>query len=145
MQIAGEASVEATPQQVFAALQNPGALQRSLPGCEGLTPEEDGYRANFTIGVAAVRGKFAGRITPTSAIAAERYDFTLSLEGSSGFFEASVETRLAPTGSGTRLSYQAEAEFGGMLASLGQRVAGGVAAVLVRQFCEALGREAKAL
>ncbi len=144
MRIEGDAALSSPREAVFAALLDPQALQRSLPGCKELSAQEDGYFARFVIGVAAVRGEYEGSIRVRRAQAPTHYDFELQMEGPSGFLEARVETELAEQGSGTRMHYSADAEMGGMLASMGQRVAGGVATMLVRQFCEAIDREAKA-
>lgn len=143
MHIEGDAALSSPRGAVFAALEDPEALQRSLPGCKELRADGDGYYARFVIGVAAVRGEYEGSIRVRRAQAPTHYDFDLQMEGQSGFLEAQVRTALNEQGSGTSLHYAAEAEMGGMLASLGQRVAGGVATMLVRQFCGALDREAK--
>lgn len=143
MRIEGDAALSSPPTAVFAALTDPETLRRSLPGCEELQPVENGYTVRFKVGVAAVRGEYEGSIRFGTREAASRYDFDLQMEGSTGFLEAQVETRLTPAGAGTKMHYVAQAEMGGMLASMGQRVAGGVATMLVRQFCDALDREAK--
>ncbi|MDA8346434.1 MAG: carbon monoxide dehydrogenase subunit G [Thermaerobacter sp.] len=143
MHIEGNAALSSPREAVFAALEDPQALQRSLPGCKELRAEEDGFYARFVVGVAAVRGEYEGSIHVRRSEAPSHYDFALAMEGQSGFLEAQVETVLMPQGDGTNMHYAAEAEMGGMLASMGQRVAGGVATMLVRQFCEALDREAK--
>ncbi len=144
MRIEGNAALSAPREAIFAALEDPQTLQKSLPGCKELRPQDDGYFARFVVGVAAVRGEYEGGIQVRRAEAPQYYDFDLQMEGPSGFLEAKVTTELTPQGDGTKMHYSADAEMGGMLASMGQRVAGGVATMLVRQFCEALDREARA-
>ena len=145
MEISGKASVQARPDAVGKVLADPSHLQRSLPGCSMLEPEPGGYRIEISIGVAAVRGIYQGSIRVLRHDPGERFDFELSLEAPRGFVEARVQTSFAPEGSGTEISYSAESELGGPLAALGQRVAAGVATMLVHQFCDGLGREAQAL
>ena len=145
MEISGTASVKAAPEAVGRVLSDPALLQRSLPGCRTLEPEGNGYRVEISIGVAAVRGTYQGTVDVLRHEPGRRFDFRLALEAPRGFLEATVETRLRATPEGTEIAYTAESELGGPLAALGQRVAAGVATMLVRQFCDGLGREAQAL
>ena len=145
MEISGSAGVKAPPAAVSQVLADPARLQRSLPGCQQLVPDGSGYRIEISIGVAAVRGTYQGTIDVLRHEPGRRFDFRLMLEAPRGFLEATVETRLEETAQGTQLRYTAESELGGPLAALGQRVAAGVATMLVRQFCDGLGREAQGL
>ena len=49
---------------------------------------------------------------------------------------------LAPHGSGTRLTYDYEAEVSGKVAAVGGRMLEGAAKVVLRQLFESLGRQA---
>ena len=145
LEISGKASVQAQPDAVGRVLSDPVLLQRSLPGCRSLEPDGEGYRIEISIGVAAVRGTYMGSIRVLRHDPGQRFDFELSLEAPRGFVEARVKTSFTPLPQGTEIAYTAESELGGPLAALGQRVAAGVATMLVRQFCDGLGREAQAL
>lgn len=145
MEISGKASVKAQPEAVGRVLSDPAMLQRSLPGCRLLEPEADGYRIEISIGVAAVRGIYQGAIRILRHEPGRLFDFEIALEAPRGFVEATVHTAFTASDEGTEIAYTAESELGGPLAALGQRVAAGVATLLVRQFCEGIGREAQAL
>ncbi len=145
MEISGSAGVKAPPAAVSQVLADPARLQRSLPGCRQLEPDGNGYRIEISIGVAAVRGTYQGTIEVLRHEPGRQFDFRLMLEAPRGFVEATVATRLDESAQGTELRYTAESELGGPLAALGQRVAAGVATMLVRQFCDGLGREAQGL
>ncbi len=145
MEISGAASVKARPDAVGRVLSDPAMLQRSLPGCQSLVPEGDGYRIEISIGVAAVRGTYQGLIRILRHDPGAQFDFEIALEAPRGYVEASVRTTFRPSVDGTEIAYAAESELGGTLAALGQRVAAGVATLMVRQFCDGIGREAQAL
>lgn len=145
MEISGTASVRAHPDAVGRVLSDPARLQRSLPGCRTLEPDSDGYRIEISIGVAAVRGTYQGLIRVLQHDPGRRFDFKLTLEAPRGFVEATVQTSFTAVADGTQIAYTAESELGGPLAALGQRVAAGIATMLVRQFCDGIGREAQAV
>lgn len=145
MEISGAARVQASPDAVSRVLADPELLRRSLPGCTALEGEPDGYRIEISIGVAAVRGSYQGTIRVLDHQVGQRFDFALQLEAPRGFVEATVQTRFAAADGGTEIAYEAQSELGGPLAALGQRVAAGIATLLVRQFCDGIGREAQAV
>ncbi len=143
LEISGTASVKAPPDAVGRVLSDPARLRRSLPGCSALEPDADGYRIEISIGVAAVRGTYQGAIRILQHEPGQRFDFKLELEAPRGYVEATVHAFFTPSQEGTDVAYKAESELGGPLAALGQRVAGGIATLLVRQFCDGIGREAQ--
>jgi carbon monoxide dehydrogenase subunit G len=127
--IRGDVFLPAAPDQVKAALHDPTVLQRVLPGCEALEEESPGvYRARLSMGIAAVRGRYEGRLVLGED------QLTVSGQGSAGFVEAKIPYRLEAEGEGTRLHYDGEAKVGGLLAGVGQRVLGGVSRVILDQF-----------
>src|SRR6185503_2890464 len=63
MKISGEAQLKAGVAEVYAALQDPAVLVRTLPGCEQLEQTgPDSYRATLTAGVASIKGRFNGEV-----------------------------------------------------------------------------------
>jgi uncharacterized protein len=57
MKVTGNAVLHATPSEVFAALNDPQVLARTIPGCQTLTPlGGDCYALQVTAGVASVKG-----------------------------------------------------------------------------------------
>ena len=66
MRIAGNATLHAPVEAVYAALQDPAVLVRTIPGCERLEQVgEDAYQMTVTAGVASVRGTYAGDVRLT--------------------------------------------------------------------------------
>jgi carbon monoxide dehydrogenase subunit G len=64
MKIVGEATLQAPVAEVWDALLDPAVLVRTIPGCERLeTTGENSYEMTVTIGVAAIKGTYAGSCT----------------------------------------------------------------------------------
>jgi len=140
MKFTGTSRMQAAPEAVYAAFNDPAVLARTVPGCGQLTEiAPDHYSMILTAGVAAVRGTYAGEVqlvdgAPPSA-------FTLRAKGSGGpgTVSADIAMRLAPADDGgTNLSYDADAVIGGTIGGVGQRMLNGVAKKMAAQFFEAV-------
>ncbi len=140
MKLTGAATLQAPPEQVYAAFNNPAVLARCVPGCESLTQiGPDAYAMTVTAGVAAIKGTYTGEValadgTPPSA-------FTLRAKGAGGpgTVSADVAMRLLPSAhGGTDLSYDADAMIGGTIGGVGQRMLNGVAKKMAGQFFAAV-------
>ena len=139
MKIEGEYTFGAPRQQVWDLLQDPAALSRALPGVERFEqvgPRE--YEATIRAGVAAVRGTYHGRIRMADLQPPERYALIANGQGSTGTFEATAQIVLAEQDGRTQLRYDADAQVGGAVAGVGQRMLGGVAKLMANQFFKAL-------
>ena len=139
MKIEGEYTFGAPRQQVWNLLQDPAALSRALPGVERFEqvgPRE--YEATIRAGVAAVRGTYHGRIRMADLQPPERYALIANGQGSTGTFEATAQIVLAEQDGRTQLRYDADAQVGGAVAGVGQRMLGGVAKLMANQFFKAL-------
>lgn len=129
--------------QVWSALNDPAVLEKATPGCKSLTqvgPSE--FEAELEMGVANIKGKYKGKVAITEAEPLSGYRLHIEGKGSPGFVSASVAIRLSPGESGTELTYQGDAQVGGMIAGVGQRILGGVARLTLEQFFKAVEREA---
>src|SRR4030095_9115526 len=83
MRIAGNATLHAPVEAVYAALRDPQVLVRTIPGCERLEQVgEDAYAMTVTAGVASVRGTYAGDVRLTDQRAP--HGFVLRASGSGG-------------------------------------------------------------
>ncbi len=139
MRIEGEYTFEAPRQDVWGVLHNPDALSRALPGVEQFRevgPNE--YEATVTAGVAAVRGTYHGRVKLADLAPPERYTLSARGQGSAGTFDATAQITLLGDNGRTQLRYQADAQVGGPVAGVGQRMLGGVAKLMAGQFFKAM-------
>jgi carbon monoxide dehydrogenase subunit G len=138
----GTASLPAPPAEVFSLLTDASRLARLLPGCERLEPDgPDRYKAAVKFGIAAISGKYAG----TLEFAEKRppHSLILKMEGKGlpGFVKGQGRIELAAKGSDTELTYSGEAQVGGLIASVGQRMIDAAARKIVQQFFESVRAE----
>jgi uncharacterized protein len=140
MKVNGDAVLHAPPATVFAALNDPAVLARTIPGCQSLTPlGEDRYAMAVTAGVAAVKGTYEGQVQLTDQ--QPPHGFTLRAKGSGapGTVDTTVRVTLAEVdGGSTRLEYDADAVVGGMVGGVGQRMLAGAARKTATQFFAAV-------
>ena len=142
MKFSGTASLPAPPAEVFALLTDASRLTRLLPGCERLEPDgPDRYKAAVKFGIAAISGKYAG--TLEFAEKKPPHSLTLKMDGKGlpGFVKGEGRVELAAKGNETELTYSGEAQVGGLIASVGQRMIDVAARKIVQQFFDAVKAE----
>ena len=130
MDMTGEYRIPAPREKVWAALNDPETLKRSLPGCELLEKvSETEFVATVIAKVGPVKAKFNGNVGLTNLNPPESY--TIAGEGkggAAGFAKGSADVRLTETdANATVLVYTARADVGGKLAQLGSRLIDGTA------------------
>jgi uncharacterized protein len=140
MKIAGNATLHAPVEAVYAALRDPRVLVRTIPGCERLEQVgEDAYQMTVTAGVASVRGTYDGDVRLTDQRAPNGFVLRASGSGAPGTVSADVAVDLAPGDDGTTvLTYDADAVVGGMIGGVGQRLLTGVAKRTAGEFFAAV-------
>jgi carbon monoxide dehydrogenase subunit G len=142
MKIKGIVQLPATPPAVWALLTDPVSLARLLPGCERLDPDgPDRYKAAVKFGIAAISGNYAGSVEFSRKKPPHSLALTLDGKGLPGFVHAEGSIVLAPQGPQTEVRYSGEAQVGGMIASVGQRMLESAARRIVQQFFEAAAGE----
>jgi uncharacterized protein len=140
MKVSGTATLHAPVDEVYAALNDPAVLVRTIPGCERLERvAEDVYKLTLNAGVASVRGTYAGDVRITHQRPPDAFVLSASGAGAPGTVSADVRVRLAPGDDGTTmLSYDADAVVGGTIGGVGQRMLAGVATRTAGQFFAAV-------
>jgi carbon monoxide dehydrogenase subunit G len=140
MKVTGSAVLHAPRDRVWAALNDPAVLVRTIPGCQQLEQVgPDAYRATVTAGVASIKGTYSGNVRLSDQ--AEPDSFILHAAGSGvpGTVTADVMVTLADAdGGGTRLDYDADAVVGGAIGGVGQRMLAGVAKKTAGEFFSAV-------
>ena len=142
MNFTGSTLVRAPQQQVWDVLLSPAALRACLPGCkrfEEVGPGE--YEATVTLGIAAVKGTYNGRMVIAERQEPDGYSLNVEGNGSNGTVRGAGSIRLVPTADGTTVQWTADAQIGGPIASVGQRLLGGVAKVVATDFFKRMERE----
>lgn len=129
MKVTGTSVLHGTPEQVWAAINDPAVLAGVIPGCDRLTELGDGhFGMTVTLGVAAIKGSYSGEVRLYDRTAPAALTMRATGAGGPGTIDTTVAVTLADAGDGTtRLDYDADAVIGGMVGGVGQRVLTGVA------------------
>jgi carbon monoxide dehydrogenase subunit G len=140
MKVNGEATLHAPVERVYAALNDPAVLVRTIPGCERLELlGPDAYRMVVTAGVASVKGTYTGEVRLTEQEAPHAFLLKASGSGAPGTVSTEVRVRLTGAGNGTTtLTYDADAVVGGPVGGVGQRILTGVARKTAGEFFAAV-------
>lgn len=136
MEMQGQRQLAVTQKQAWDALNDPSVLKQCVPGCDKLELLEDGrYSVGMALKIGPVSAKFNGKIEMSNVNAPESY--TLGFDGSggvAGFGKGVSQVKLSPNEHGTMLDYSVNAQVGGKIAQMGQRLIDGVAKSMADDF-----------
>ena len=142
MKLAGALTLPASPEEVWALLTDASRLAPLLPGCERLEPDgPDRYKAAVKFGIAAISGKYAGTLEFAEKNPSHSLLLKMDGKGLPGFVKGQGRIELVRKGSETELTYSGEAQVGGLIASVGQRMLDAAARKIVQQFFESAKAE----
>jgi len=144
VKISGSYTLAPPPEKIYALMQDPQVLARAIPGCESLDKiGEDEYRMKMKMALASFSGAFEGKVRITDQ--APPRSFRLIVEGSGklGFMKGDGLLKLTAGGEGTEVSYEGDAQVGGTMAAVGQRLIDGTAKMLIKRFFDKLAEEAR--
>jgi carbon monoxide dehydrogenase subunit G len=146
LKIQGEHRFGAPRQQVWQALLDPEVLARTVPGSQGLERTGDNeFSGELKIKVGPVQGAFQGKVALHDLVPPKSYTLKLDGRGAAGFVDGvgAIELEDDPAG-GTLLRYDVDAQVGGRIAGVGQRLLDSSAKVITRQALEALDAQVQA-
>jgi carbon monoxide dehydrogenase subunit G len=138
MKLEGDYVFEAGIQDVWDALFDPAVLAAVLPGCEKLDLVDGSYIGDIKVKVGPIQGKFSGKVDLLEKIEPRSYKMVVDGRGAQGFVKATATIALEPSGSGTKIVYDSEAQVGGKIASVGQRLVETSARAIVKQSLDGL-------
>jgi carbon monoxide dehydrogenase subunit G len=143
MDITGEYLVPAARQRVWEALNDPAVLQASIAGCQQLEKVSDtSFAAIVTTRLGPISTTFRGTVDLTQLDPPNGYTLTgRGQGGAAGFAKMTARVDLQPQGDATLLRYSAQAEIGGKLASVGNRLVQSVAKKNADDFFSAFARQ----
>ena len=129
MNMTGEVQLPASRETVWAMLNEPAVLKSCIPGCESLDKDSDNeFRAIATIKIGPVKARWKGKVRFSNLDPPNSYCISGEGDGGvDGFAKGGAKVSLANKDGGTLLSYNVEAQIGGKLAQLGQRLINSVA------------------
>jgi carbon monoxide dehydrogenase subunit G len=140
----GVLTLPGAPAAVWALLTDPARLARLLPGCRRLDPDgPDRFKAAVKFGIAAISGNYAGSLEFAEKRPPRSLVMKLDGKGLPGFVKGQGRIELLSKDGQTEVRYSGEAQVGGMIAGVGQRMLEGAARRIVQQFFEAAAAELK--
>jgi carbon monoxide dehydrogenase subunit G len=136
MTMTGEIQLAAPREAVWSKLSDPDVLKACIPGCEELEKTDDqGFRAVAKMKVGPVSARFKGKVALSDLDPPNGYRISGEGEGGvAGFAKGSARVHLLEKEGGTLLTYEVDAQIGGKLAQLGQRLINGSAKKLADEF-----------
>ena len=136
MEFKGTQTIAASRQVVWACLNDPQTLQQCIEGCESFEALEDGrWQDVVRASVGPVKARFKGIVNLTDLDPPNGYKISGQGDGGvAGFAKGGATVALAEKDGGTLLSYNVEAQIGGKLAQLGQRLINGSDKKLADEF-----------
>lgn len=151
MEMLGNRRLGVTQQQAWEALNDPETLKKCIPGCDKfeLTGENQ-YSVALAVKIGPVSAKFNGKVMLSDIVAPDGYKLTFEGQGGvAGFAKGSSSVTLKPVAveaavaheaeaaspssdpssspAGCELDYTVQAQVGGKIAQLGQRLIDGAA------------------
>ncbi len=136
MTMSGEYQLAVPQETVWEKLNDAETLKACIPGCEQLdkvSPTE--FEAVATTKIGPVKARFKGKVTLSDLDPPNGYTISGQGDGGvAGFAKGGATVKLSPKDGGTLLSYNVEAQIGGKLAQLGQRLINGVAKKMADDF-----------
>ncbi len=136
MTMSGEQQLAAPREKVWAMLNDPAVLKSCIPGCETLDViGENEFQAVATNKIGPVKARFKGKVRLTDLDPPNGYKISGEGDGGvAGFAKGGASVILTDKDGGTLLSYNVEAQIGGKLAQLGQRLVNGAAKKMADDF-----------
>ena len=125
-------------------LMDPESIRKAMPGVgEWKEMGPDQYEITIKIAVAGIGGTYSGKVALMDQRAPDHYRLSMEGGGAMGFVKGEGEVDLSPDNDKTMMRYVGNAELGGTLASVGQRLAGVLAKPLINQSLKALDKQLK--
>jgi uncharacterized protein len=143
MKLAGTYQFDAPVEDVWNALFDPAVLAAAMPGCDKLELVDGELVGEMTIKIGPISGKFAGKVRLEDKVEPTSYRMIVDGRGGPGFVKATAMITLAPEAGGTKLSYDADAQIGGKIATVGERLVDASAKAIAKQSLDNLHENVK--
>jgi carbon monoxide dehydrogenase subunit G len=135
MDIKADYTFDAPIAKVWEAMLDPDRLAACMPGCEQLTPiGDDQFEAVLKMGVGPVTGTYEAKITLTDKEPTSSFKMIVEGSGAPGFVRGEARINLEAQGAKTLVKIEGEAQVGGTVARVGQRLIGTVNKMMMDRF-----------
>ena len=99
MKVSGSATLNASREDVWKALNDPAVLVRTIPGCQRLEETgPDAYRMTITAGVASIKGVYSGDVSLSQQEPLDSFVLKAAGAGAPGTVSADVVVTLTEAG-----------------------------------------------
>ena len=134
--MSGDVQINASRETVYQALNDTEILKACVPGCEQLDKLSDTeFQAVSVMKIGPVKARWKGKVTLSDFDPPNGYKISGEGEGGvAGFAKGGASVHLSDKDGGTLLKYDVEAQIGGKLAQLGQRLIAGAAKKMADDF-----------
>ena len=134
--MSGERVLPADKATVWARLNDADTLRISIPGCESLEKLSDTeMQAVVKVKIGPVSARFKGKVNLSDLDPPNSYRISGQGDGGiAGFAKGGASVNLTEKDGGTLLTYNVDAQIGGKLAQLGQRLVNGAAKKIADDF-----------
>ena len=123
------------PLAVWEFLTDANRIAQCLPGCEKLVQTGEGaYDLQMRIGIGSLNGVFGGSILLHDLQPTTEYKMSVNGSGSPRFVKGQGAVQITPGDAGALVKYSGDVSAGRPIASLGQRMIGGAARMVIDQF-----------
>ncbi len=140
MDLQASYTFNAPPDTVWELLMDTKAIAACLPGCRELRDlGEDRYQAELVIAVAAITGNYAATVSIENKVPPQSYRLVMQGTGRPGFVRGTADVGLEASPEGTLVTVKANADVGGAVARVGQRLLEGVGRAMMNKFFACLG------
>ena len=141
MKISGTVTLPLPRERAYEIMQDPEVLARAIPGCESLEkvgPDE--YRMKMKMGLASLSGAFEGKVRITEQSPPDSFRLVVEGTGKLGFVKGEGLLKLRSADGGTEVSYEGDAQIGGTIAAVGQRLIDGTSKTMIKKFFDTLAK-----
>ena len=139
MKVTGSYLFQASASKVWATLMDPQVLSRCLPGCETLERVgDDQYQAVLSVGIGPIRGRYQAKIAIHDKTLHQSYRLVLEGTGPTGFAKGEALITLVEQEGKATVQVEGDAQAGGPMARVGQRMMGSAAKMVLDQFFSCL-------
>jgi carbon monoxide dehydrogenase subunit G len=142
LKISGSAQLPFAVERTYDLMQDPVLLAKAIPGCEALERTgEDEYSLKMKMVLASLSGAFDGKVRLTEPDRPGSFRMIVEGSGKIGFMRGDGLLRLVEKDGGTEVSYEGEAQIGGKMAAVGNRMIDMTARMMIKRFFEKLAAE----
>lgn len=136
MELSGQRRLPIARASAWAALNDIDVLAVCIPGCQSIEKTgENEYAVALISTIGPVRAKFRGKLRLEDVVAPGGYTLRFDGEGgAAGFAKGSARVTLTDEGASTLLAYAVQAQIGGRIAQVGNRLVDSVALKQADQF-----------